>query len=126
MDSISTPCLSEASRRFSFIARASGHCTATLMPTMIGIIMVGIQPSGPPTAKITPANISTKGRSVTADKVAEVAKSRTDSNSRSWFANEPEDCGRCSMRIDKALRNNMLPITRSAFLPAASIRWARV
>ncbi|MCY1462217.1 hypothetical protein D9M71_799650 [compost metagenome] len=48
-----------------------------------GRISNGTQPSGPPMKKMTPTNNSTKGRSEIAASVAEEAKSRTDSNSRS-------------------------------------------
>ncbi|MNY55634.1 hypothetical protein D3C86_1916280 [compost metagenome] len=107
------------------MVRASGHWIATLMIRISGISSNGTQPKGPPTAKITPTNSNTKGRSEMVARVAEVAKSRTDSNSRNWLANEPEEAGLCSIWIERACRNSIVPSTRSAFFPARSSKCAR-
>ena len=80
--SISKPCLSDDSRRFSFIVFASGHWIAMLTPTMIGISSSGTKPSGPPIMKITATKSSVKGKSEMVASVADATKSRTDSNSR--------------------------------------------
>ena len=64
----------------------------------MGMQASGTQKSGPAMAWITHTNISTKGRSVMVASVAEVAKSRTDSNSRMVLAKAPADCGRFSSR----------------------------
>ena len=95
---------------------------AMLMIRINGISIRGIQPNGPPMAKITATNINTNGKSEIVARVAEVAKSRTDSNSRSWLANEPDDAGLYSICTDSAWLNNRLPSTRSAFFPATSSR----
>ena len=51
----------------------------------------GTQNSGPAIMWITQTNMSTKGRSVSVASVADVAKSRTDSNSRIVLAKAPAD-----------------------------------
>ncbi|MCY1363741.1 hypothetical protein D9M69_505180 [compost metagenome] len=125
IDSMSRPCLSDPSRRFSCITLASGHWMATLMRMMSGMDSSGTSASGPPIMKMMPTNSRQNGRSDSVEIVAEVTKSRTDSNSRSWLADEPDDCGLCSMRVDSSLRNSIEPRIRSAFLPAMSTRCER-
>ena len=85
----------------------------------------GTQNSGPAIMWITQTNISTKGRSVSVASVADVAKSRTDSNSRIVLAKAPADCGRFSSRDIIACRNSIEPSSRSAFLPALSMSQLR-
>ena len=77
---------------------------------------------GPATSQVTSTNRKMNGRSVTAEIVAEVEKSRTSSIWASRWAKAPADSGRCSSRMPMAWRKMALPRARSAFLPAMSIR----
>jgi hypothetical protein len=85
----------------------------------------GTTTSGPANSHTTPRNSTTKGMSATVSSVADVAKSRTLSNSRKVFANDPAEPGRWSSRNPITRRNSTELMTTSAFLPAMSVSQAR-
>jgi hypothetical protein len=92
---------------------------------MTGTNANGIKTSGPAIMKITAMYRKQNGRSEMVASVADATKSRTDSNSLNWLANDPDDAGLCSMRMDSACLKSIAPMIRSAFLPATSSTCAR-
>ena len=112
-------------RWLALIDWRSTRCTPTVMARISGTAISITITRSPPTNQIMPMNRKMNGRSLMADIVAEVENSRTTSSCARWWANEPDDSGRFSSRIDSALRNRIAPSARSAFLPARSIRWLR-
>ena len=68
-----------------------GTLITKLHTTMMIMDTVGTITNGPVITPITAKNSNTKGRSTSADKVAEVTNYRTDSKSDKFLAKEPVD-----------------------------------
>ena len=80
---------------------------------------------GPPNNQMKKRNKNVKGKSTTVVNVADVIKSRTESKSRSIFAKDPLDVGRCANFMFRTWSNILRPAMISTRLPAISIKYPR-
>ena len=76
--------------------------------------------------KMITRKISTNGRSISADSVAEVKKSRSVSYCCTLLAKAPEDCGPAAILIDRICSKIADDTLRSSALPALSRNTARI
>ena len=81
---------------------------------------MGTHTIGPPTTQITIKNKIAKGMSIKVVMVAEVMKSRKDSNSRKVFAIEPTGPLRAAISISTTCSKSVSAIIMSACAPAVS------
>ena len=89
---------------------------------MTGNAITGTQAIGPPIQAITRMNSNAKGRSTSVVSVADVTKSRNDSNSCTLLANAPTDAGRPAMRMPSTLEKMFADSVTSTRLPAISMK----
>jgi hypothetical protein len=92
----------------------------------VGIRTAGTVTTGPAMKKMMTRKISTNGKSISADKLAEVKKSRNVSYCCTLLAKAPEDCGPAAILIDRMCSKMAEETLRSKALPALSRNTARM
>ena len=124
--SINSAFLASLARKTRRMRSRIGSCSASPMPATMGMAISGTAAiAGPPIMPITTMNSSTKGRSISEVMVAEVKKSRSDSNSRRLLARLPTDSRPASSRRAINCSNSADDKAMSARRPATSMNQPR-